>query len=168
MKPISATIKGIIISIIVILASLVNFYTLHLSENGQSQYVILGCYIAGLLWVLISYNTKNKNASFKDHFSEGFKSFIVVALFMAIYTFFFYKYNPQILEKVIVENNELIRKEGNKTPMEIEENAKKIRDIYLPMMLSLNVIKFLFLGALISVITGGFLSQKQKITYISK
>ena len=78
-----------------------------------------------------------------------------------IYTFVFYKMNPQILEKGIVDNNILIQKEGNRTAIEIQDNANKMRSIFMPMMLSINTIKYLFLGSLISVVSAGFLSQKK-------
>jgi hypothetical protein len=117
----------------------------------------------GLIWVLLD---KKKHSgdfqpSLKAYFSEGFKAFMVIALLMAVYTFIFYKLNPQIVEKGIAENNVLIRTQGNKTDAEIHENANKLRSIFMPMMLMLNTIKFLFLGSLISLTIGGLLSQKK-------
>ena len=160
MKYISPTIKGVVISIVLILISLVSFYVFHFKENGNSQYVVLCTFIAGLLWVIFSARKKENLSSLKDYFSVGFKAFIVVALFMSVYTYFFYRSNPQILENGILENNVLIQKQGNYTKAEIEDNANKLRSVFMPMMLSLNVIKFLFLGALVSLVSGGFLSQK--------
>lgn len=161
MNNISATKKGIIISILIILVSVICFYILHLPENGNSQYVVSLIFIAGLIWVNYSFKLKNAEANFKAYFSEGFKAFIVVTLFMAVYTFIFYKLNPQILENGILANNILIQKEGNRTAIEIQENANKMRSIFMPMMLSINTIKYLFLGSLISVVSAGFLSQKK-------
>ena len=161
MNKISATKKGIIISILIILVSVICFYLLHLPENGNSQYAVSVIFIAGLIWVNYSFKLKNEQANFKAYFSEGFKAFIVVTLFMVVYTFIFYKLNPQILENGIIENNILIQKEGNRTAIEIQENANKMRSIFMPMMLSINTIKYLFLGSLISVVSAGFLSQKK-------
>ena len=162
MKIKSPTYKGLIIAVMLIAASLITFYLMNLPENGNSQYAILSIFTIGLIWVLLD---KKKycgeiQPSLKDYFSEGFKAFIVIALLMAVYTFIFYKLNPQIMEKGIAENNELIRAQGNKTDAEIQENANKLRNIFMPMMLMLNTIKFLFLGSLISLTMGGLLSRK--------
>jgi hypothetical protein len=162
MKEINATKKGIIIAVLLIVVSLLLFYIFKLPENGNSQYAVLGLYITGILWSLISYKKfAPSNARFKEFFSTGFKTFIVVTFFMVIFTFIFYKFNPQILENAIIENNNLVMKEGNRTPVEIEENANKLRSIFMPMMLAITTIKFLILGTLISVIAAGFLSQKK-------
>ncbi len=160
MKPISATKKGVIISVALIASSLITFYPLQMSERGQSQYITLSIFIAGLVWVLYSFKQKNPSSSFKAYFNEGFKCFIVVTLLMVLHTFVFYKLNPQILENAIQENNAIIQNGGNRTAMEIAENTKKIRNIFMPMMLSINTIKYLILGSLISVVCGGFFSQK--------
>ena len=162
MKEINATKKGIILAVLLIVLSLLLFYVFKYPENGKSQYAVLGLYIAGILWSLISYKKiAPTDASFKDFFSTGFKTFIVVTFFMVIYTFIFYKFNPQILENAIIENNSLVKKEGNRTTAEIEEIANKLRNIFMPMMLAVTTIKFLILGSLISVIGAGFLSQKK-------
>jgi hypothetical protein len=159
----SPTYKGLIISATLIAASLITYYPMHLPENGNSQFAILSLFTMGLIWVLLD---KKKHSgdfqpSLKAYFSEGFKAFMVIALLMAVYTFIFYKLNPQIVEKGIAENNVLIRTQGNKTDAEIHENANKLRSIFMPMMLMLNTIKFLFLGSLISLTIGGLLSQKK-------
>ena len=160
MKPISATKKGLLISVALIASSLITFYLLKMSERGESQYITLSIFIAGIVWVLYTFKQKNPGSSFKAFFSEGFKSFIVVTFIMVLYTFVFYKFNPQILDNAILENNAIIQTDGNRTAMEIAENTKKIRNIFMPMMLSINTIKYLILGSLISVVCGGFFSQK--------
>ena len=159
----SPTYKGLIISATLIAASLITYYPMHLPENGNSQYAILFLFTMGLIWVLLDKKKQSKEtqSSLKAYFSEGFKAFIVIALLMAVYTFIFYKINPQIVENGITENNVLIRAQGNKTDAEIQENANKLRSVFMQMMLMLNTIKFLFLGSLISLTIGGLLSQKK-------
>ncbi len=159
MNQLSATTKGIIIALLLIVTSLLSYYVFDLPDNGNSQYLLLSLFIVGVIWVIIS--TKNSAITFTDYFTEGFKAFIVVALLMTVYTFVFQKLNPQILENGIKENNELILKQGNKTLAEIKENAEKLRNIFMPMMLMITALKFLFLGCMISAIMGGIYSQKK-------
>ncbi len=162
MKYINATYKGVISSIVLILVSTVLFYGFHFPENGKSQYVVLILFIASVFWTLVSYKLSGySNNSFKDYFAEAFKAFVVITLFMAVFSFVFYRMNPQILNDAIIENNNLILKEGNRTIAEIEENSNKLRSIFMPMMISITIIKFLFLGSLVSMVGAGFLIQKK-------
>jgi hypothetical protein len=160
MISISSTRKGMIIAIAMIATSIVSYYIFHFSEKGNSQYFILSMFILGILWVVSAYKKMAPKASAKDIFAEGFKAFVTIAFLMAIYVFVFYKLNPQICEEGIKENNALILKQGNKTIAEIEENANKLRGIFIPMMVMLSTIKFLFLGSIVSFISGRFLGQK--------
>ena len=163
MKHLSATYKGMITAVIMIVASLIFFYIFDFPVNGKSQYAILLIFIAGVMWSLLSYRmTRGTVQDLKSYFSEGFKTFIVVTLFMAAYTFIFFKLNPQIMENGIQENNALLLKDGNKTLAEIEANADQMRRMFIPMMLAINTMKYLLLGSLISLLAGGFLMRQKR------
>lgn len=153
MMNLSATYKGVITGSLMILVSVFAFYSLKLPENGDTQIAVIVIFIAGIIWSLVSFKQRvSQDTTFKDYFSEGFKTFIVVALFMAIFTFIFYRLNPQILENTIKENNILVMQQGDHTPAEIDENANKLRDIFMPMMLATKTIMFLFTGAVVTLI----------------
>lgn len=161
MKTVSPAYKGMITGAIMIALALLCFYGLHIQPNTKEQTPMLGLMVAGVLWSLFSYRkegTGEKN--FKDYFSVGFRTFIVITLLMAVYTILFYLTNTQVRDNWIAENSELLRKEGNKMPMEIEENARQLKKAFLPMVLGITVFKYLILGVIISVVGAGFLSQK--------
>ncbi|MFT3911917.1 MAG: DUF4199 domain-containing protein [Ferruginibacter sp.] len=161
MKNLDAKYKGIITGLLMIVLSVVFFYAMKLPVNGRNQFLILVVFIAGLLWTLISFKQHAPDtAGFKEYFSEGFKNFIVVAFMMAVFTFVFYKLNPQIMEDGIKENNILVMKEGNHTDAEINANADKLRSIFMPMMLTINTFKYLLLGSIISIVAAGFLKKR--------
>lgn len=161
MKNLTATHKGIITGSLMITVSVICFYALKLPENGKNQVVTWVIFIGGIVWSLVAFKLKGlPKAAFKDYFSEGFKTFIVVAFFMAVFTFVFYKLNPQILENAIKENNILVFKEGDHTPAEIEENANKLRNIFMPMMLATKTVLYLFIGSLVSLIAAIMLRSK--------
>jgi hypothetical protein len=145
-----------------VLASLISFYLLHLPENGNGQYAIILIYTAGMIWVMDAARQKHPDGKFGTLFQEGFRAFIVCTLLMVVYTYFFYRFNPDIVEAGIRINNQLIEAEGNKTAAEIQANSDKIRDLFMPMMISLNTIKYLFLGALVSVVMAVFFTQKAR------
>ena len=164
MKNISAKYIGLITAAAMIAASLILFYLLHFPENGKNQYFIYGLYTAGIIAALLLYNkNKTEENSFKNYFSEGFKVFVVVTLIMAVFTFIFYKMNPQILENALVEINTFNAKDADKTPAEVTANAEKLRGIFIPMMIATTTVKNMVLGALITIVAAGFLSQKKSV-----
>jgi hypothetical protein len=161
MKNISAKYIGLITGGLMVLVSLVLFYQFHYPDTGMVKYVCFSIYIVGIIVSLLIFKNNNGDKEFKDYFSEGFKTFVVVTLLMAIFTFVFYKMNPQIFEKTIEEINKINSLDTNKTPAEVIENGNKIRNIRLPMTVAINTIMYMLMGALVSLIGAGFLSQKK-------
>lgn len=163
MANISSRNKGLITGFVMIGTLLLMFYGLHKPVIGTTEYIIYTIYVAGILWSLFDYKRGAVNdEKFKDYFSAGFKTFIVIVFMMAIFSLIFYKFNLQLRDGPIAENSKLLLKEGNKTPAEIEANAAQLRKIYLPMMTGITTFKYLVLGALVSAIVSGFLSQKRE------
>lgn len=158
---INATYKGLITGILMVFVALLLFYVFNFPPNGYNQFIILVIYVLGLLWSMIAFKLNSESEQgFKPYFSEGFKTFIVVTLIMVVYVFIFYKFNRQILEGVIIENNKLVIAGENHTPAEITENNEKIRNIFMPMTLAINTIKYLLIGAMVSVLGAVSLGKK--------
>lgn len=152
--------KGLITGVTMILLSLFFFYVLKKPVESTYQYIIYTVYTLGIVWGIITLSkAANTETKFKEYFAAGFKVFIIVTLLMVLFTIIFHKLNPQIMESKIVLNNELARKEGNHTPMEIEANANKIRSIFITMQTAGATFMYLFLGALISAVTSGVIIQ---------
>lgn len=151
---------GLITAMVMMALSLLFFYTLRLPVNGSNQFAIMSVYAIGIIITLLAYKMQYADATFKPLFQQGFKMFIIVTLVMVIYTFVFYKLNPQILEEKIAESNKMIAAAGDHTLKEIEDNANKVRSIFMPMMLSITIFKNIILGALVTVITSALLSKK--------
>lgn len=161
MKKLTTNILSLITAALMIIASLICFYVLHLPDNGYSQYLVLAIYLTGIVYQLYIFHQKQSNPSFKAYFNEGFKFFVLITLALVIYSWIFYKFNPQIMEEGIASNNEMLRTQGNKTEAEIAANAEQLRKIYLPVMISLTTIKYLFLGALSTAVTTVVLLRKK-------
>lgn len=163
MKNISAKNKGIIISFLMMLLSFIFYHLLQPKNLYLSRYIIISIFIVGLLWTLKDYKKSNNEATFKDLFNEGFKNFIVVTFFMALYSFIFYKIYPlpYEYENFIVNNKALLLKEGNRTAKEINDNAAQWRNYFVPLILSFYNFTFLILGTIISGITSYVFSKKK-------
>ncbi len=161
MKTIKPVHIGLITGVVMILSSLLSFYVLHVPAQSKFQLFVYTIYTAGIVWALWSYHRNSDTAPrFKDYFSEGFKTFIVVVLLMVIYTFIFVKMNPHLLDGFIEENNKALAAQGNRTQAEIQANASQIRSYFALTMAMGALIMYLVIGALISVIGAGFLVQR--------
>jgi hypothetical protein len=161
LKDINATKKGLLTGIIMICLALFFFYVLKLPVNQKEQYVLFSIYIAGIIWSLLSFKqSSSSDKSFKNYFSTGFKTFIVVTLLMVLYTFIFFKFNTAYRDAGIAENNKMLLQEGNHTTAEIESNARQLKQIFMPVMVGITTFKYIILGALVSAVGSGFLNRK--------
>jgi Protein of unknown function (DUF4199) len=162
LKNISAKYIGLITGGLMVLVSLLMFYQFHFPDTGIVKYVCFSIYTVGIIAALLNFKNNNKEGKeFKNYFSEGFKTFVVVSLIMAIFTWIFYKMNPHIFDNVINEINKINALDPNKTPQEVIENGEKIRSIRIPMNVAINTMMYMILGALVSLLGAGFLSQKK-------
>jgi Protein of unknown function (DUF4199) len=162
MKPLKAQYIGLITGGMMIAASLFSFYVLKLPVESNFQLLVYMIFSVGIVWCLISsFNYDADKKTFKDYFSVGFKTFVIVALMMAVFTYIFFSIHTDFRDARIAENNKLILAEGNHLPQEIEQNAKQLKKLFLPIMVSSAVFRYLIVGALVSAVAAGFLSNKK-------
>ena len=163
MKRSTPTQKGVITGTLMVLASLFSLYVLKNPFESYFQFIVYSIFCAGIVWSLLTYSTTaGAKNSFKDYFSTGFKAFIVIALVMAVFTFAYFSLHPGFRDEKIAENSRLLALQGDHLPKEIEENSKQLKKMFMPLMISSAVFRYLILGTLITVITAGFLSAKNK------
>lgn len=144
-----------------IAASLFAFYILTLPVESNFQFLVYSIFTFGVLWGLIVYHRSDAaNKKFKDYFSAGFKTFVIVAFLMAVFAFVFFSLNTGFRDAKIAENTKLIVAEGNHLPREIEENERQLRKLFMPIMVSSAMFRYLIIGALVTAVGAGFLSRK--------
>ena len=152
---------GLLTGSCMIAASLLAFYILNLPIESNFQFIVYGLFTAGIFWSTIQfYKQSTAENNFKNIFNAGFKTFVIVAFLMAIFAFVFFSINTGFRDAKIAENNALILAEGNHLPSEIEENNKQLKKIFLPIMVSSAMFRYLIIGAIISAISAGFYSSK--------
>lgn len=160
MKNISSKNIGILTGSLMVATFLVMFYVLKLPDTGAVTYTCYGIYIVGILTALIIHkNNTATDKNFKAFFAEGFKVFVIAVLFMAIFYIIFYKLNTQIRDLKIIEINSFNSNDPNKTTKEVIENGEKLKNIFIPMTVAINTFLYLVLGALVTALGAGFLSQ---------
>lgn len=162
MRNISAKNMGLITAAVMVVVSLVLFYQFNFSDKGAAKIIGYSIFTVGIVATLLNFKFNSPaEKTFKEYFSEGFKMFVVVVLIMAVFTYVFYKLNPQIFENTLAEINKYNAADTDKTAFDLEENSKQLRRAFMPMTIATNVIMYLIIGALVTVCTGGFLSQKK-------
>jgi len=161
--PISATKKGLITGCAIIALSFISIYVLKLSPDSNFQYLNYIIYSAGIAWSMIDFaRFVGPKAEFRDYFSNGFKTFIVVCFLMAAYTFIFYTIHPEIRDAQIEANNQLLIQQHNHTAPEIEENARQLKAIFMPGKIASTSFLYIFLGAAITILYSVMIMKKQK------
>lgn len=151
----SPTIKGIIISILMVALALYIFSNKgDINDNLQFMNDVL--YVGGIAWTLVAYSRKEVLKSFKTYFNEGFKFFIVVTMIMVVFTITFLNAVPSIKEEMAINMRTELMQQGNKTPAEIESTIIQAKEYYNTMMVSVTIFRNLLIGAfftsLISII----------------
>ncbi|MFM7709919.1 MAG: DUF4199 domain-containing protein [Ferruginibacter sp.] len=156
----SPTWKGVLIAACMITWLLIAFYALRLPMGGTSLYVSFGLYTVGMVWSLLACKKQQPKATFRTYFQEGFKTFIVVTFFAVAYIYFFYKFNPALIEQFIQANEAAARQNPELTSFEIKTNSEQIRKMYVPGSMFTYLIIHLLLGVLVSSVTAAFIQKK--------
>ena len=162
MNNLSATYKGLITGLLMLLVSAGIFYTKGNFESNL-QYVTYALYVGGIIWTLNSFYKNNPgNKSFKAYFSEGFKCFIVITFLMVLFTFIFTKINPGMKEQMAVKYRADLVGKGNYTAPEIEERVKQAKDYFSIMLTSMAIFGYLVIGSMVTIITSFFFIKKKQ------
>jgi hypothetical protein len=152
-KTMSAPIKGLIISLVLIVFGLV----VHFAGLGQVkslqliQYIILG---GGLIWSCISYAKENNgNVTFGNTFAHGFKVTAAVTAIIAVYTFLAVKFiMPEMVDYAIDEARKEMTKAATMSSEQIEQAISMTRKFFLPFAIAGVIVGFLVLGVIFSLI----------------
>jgi len=163
MKSLTATKKGLLTGIAMLLVSVIIYYTKGNFEN-KLQYITYSIYAAGIAWTLFDYSkSANRANKFGAYFSQGFKCFIVVTLLMVIFTIVFLLMQPQLKDEMAAIYKADLIKNGNYTMPEVEERVNIAKKSFLPSLVMGAIFGYLVIGAMVTAIVSGFLLQKNKM-----
>lgn len=163
MKQLNSTIKGVITGILIILVFIGGYFSKNPDLQKSLGYIAPIIYGLGIVWAIVSYSKTMENPSFGNLFSQGFKCFVVVTLFITLYYIIFYKLNPDIIAQNAAATREyLLKNEKNRTPQEIETMVTSSKSNFITVMTSLTLFQNLIIGAIVSAATAGVLSLSKK------
>lgn len=144
-----------------IAASVFSLFVLKNPIESDFQFVVYGIFTLGLAWSLVALLKQDgAKKGFGQYFSIGFKTFVVVALLMAVFAYVYFSYDTAFRDAKIAENSRLLLAEGNHLPQEVEANAAQLKKMFMPMMISAAMFRYLILGAIITAVAALFLSKK--------
>lgn len=156
----SPLIKGAITGAVMVALSLV--LAAQLPGDHPLQYSIYAVYAGGILWTLFDYQKSPAyTGRFADMFLQGFRCFIVVTLILVLFTGISYKMHPEIIEEAAQLRKEQLKKEGNKTPEEIEAQVEKDKGQITTVAVSFAIFGYLITGAVFTAAGAGILLNRR-------
>ncbi len=163
MNKLSATTKGLIAGILMVIISIAIYLVKGNFENNL-QYITYAVYVAAILWALNDFkNSDAENKSFKEYFSTGFRCFIVIVFIMVLFTFIFTKIDPSLKEQMAVQYRAELSGKENYTSAEIDGMVQKAKDYYNIMLTSMAIFGYLVIGSMVTVLASlFFVKQKQQ------
>jgi hypothetical protein len=159
---IKPAIKGMITAILMIVVILLSFHQVIPDKLSPENFVYI-LYGAGIAWTLIAYNKQSDfTGKFKDNFSQGFKTFIVITLIMAVFTFVFNYLHPEFAKESAQKFKTEMIQENKKTPAEIETATVDFEKQFPVMILSGSIFGYLIFGAVVTLVTSLFLTRRNQ------
>ena len=160
MNTLSATVKGLITGSVMIVLSLLIYMWLKYFDNAF-QYVVYAVYVAGIVWAINGVDRSQEgNRSFKIHFSQGFKCFIVVTLMMVLFTWIFLKINPGFQAEMAENLRKELAGSGDRTQREIDAMVATSKDRFTIMLVSSTVFGYLMIGTLVTAIASVVMNRR--------
>ncbi len=151
---------GIMGGITIITTICILVYLLKMPYTGGPQGMALLIYVGFIFYSVYNFcKSEPQSTGLKVFFNQGFKTFIIMTLFIVVFTFIFYKLNSNFLDERLLANSALAREQGDHTENEIIANNEKIRNIFMPMMLSITTIILLILGAVSSIVAAAIFKR---------
>lgn len=155
---ISPLIKGIITAVAMLAVILYTFY--YAPKNNFLPKIVFALYAAGIFWAIIDYSrTPAYQGKFGELFGQGFRCFIIVALFMAIFNFAFISANPEFKERDGETYRKFLteQKDRSRTNDEIEKEVQRYKKTYIAQNLSFTTFSYLVQGVMYSAAGAGLI-----------
>ena len=105
---------------------------------------------------------RDTSTTFGDYFQIGFRHFTLITLLMALFTYLFATTHPALREQAVQAAKELLLKDQNKTPAEIEQDVKLYKEGYITALVSRSIFGYLMIGALVTALSSFLLTVQKK------
>jgi len=159
-KPVSPWLKGLVISLITIAASIALQYAGKTDDKGIGMIPVV-LLLAGIIWACISYSKQmDAQVTFGNVFYHGFQVAACVTIFMIIYTIFSVKILfPEQYEAGMAKARAQMEKDNKLTKAEIDDLMDKSKKFFVPLIMIGVIFLYGILGTIFALI-GGLVAKK--------
>ncbi|MBV9961980.1 MAG: DUF4199 domain-containing protein [Parafilimonas sp.] len=160
-KVTSPQVKGLIISLVLIVYGLIIYFVDHMN-HPQLSYVQYVFFLAGIIWACISYsNQMNANVTFGNLFAHGFKTTAVITVIVLIYTILaFNVLFPDMVDKSIEISRQKMEADGKVPDEQIDKSLQMMKDHFTLFAVVGIIIGFAIIGAISSLIGAAVAKKK--------
>jgi NADH:ubiquinone oxidoreductase subunit 6 (subunit J) len=151
-KVTTPVIKGLIISLILIVFSLALYFMGQSTNQGLSslQYLII---VGGIIWGCINYaNQLNNNVTYGNVFAHGFKIASVITVIMIVYTIIALKVLFPDMVNVILDKTREQLAEKNMSDEQTESAINMTKKFLIPFAIGGILVMFMIVGCISSLI----------------
>ncbi len=161
---ISPAIKGIITALLMI-GVILMIYNQGKNADTRLQYLVYAIYAIGIVWTLVAFRqTAAFTGSFGNLFGQGFRCFIVVTLFMALFYGIFNYTHPEFAEesaKFYREQLELAVAKNERLPTDIDPEVATFKKQYTLKLVSGAIFGYLIIGVAVTAAISAFLMRRK-------
>jgi hypothetical protein len=151
-KPISHLIAGVIVAGLIIIYSIILYFTGMSTSQGMS-YLSFAILIVGIIFFVRAYgNANNNHLSFGNLFAYGFKISAFTALVVVAFNIIFNLIFPEFKEKVFEMMRQNMESQGKLTEDQINSYVEGFKKYYNIIVIAGAVFMFAIFGAIGSVI----------------
>jgi len=155
--------KGLIISLILIILSILFFVT-GVDQATWSKWLSVLVLVGGVIWACLSYGRQMDNrVSFGNVFGHGFKVAAVITVLSLVFTIIFLTVFPEIKEKALEVARTDMEKTGKLTDEQIDDQIAMVRRLFFVFAIVGVVVIDLFCGAIAALI-GAAIAKKEPTT----
>jgi NADH:ubiquinone oxidoreductase subunit 6 (subunit J) len=151
-KVTTPVIKGVIISLILIVFSLALYFMGQSTNQGLSslQYLII---VGGIIWGCINYsNQLHHNVTFGNVFAHGFKITAVITVIMIVYTIIALKVLFPDMVNVILDKTRESMAQKNMSDEQTENAINLTKKFLVPFAIGGILVMFMIVGCISSLI----------------
>ncbi len=158
-QPTSTVTKGIVIALLLIVFSLVLFFT-NMDVQSPLRWLVYIIYLGGVIFSIVQYGKQiDHNATFGNYFAHGFKVSATVTVLMVIYIVVFSMLFPEMKEKAIDEARKAVNARENMSDDQRAQAVEMTKKLFMVFMVGGTLIYNLIIGV-IGALIGAAVTKK--------
>ena len=158
-KILSPAVKGLVMALVLILFSLVLYFTGQ-SENKSLGWIQIALYGLAVIWSCTYYSGQMKgNVTFGNVFAHGFKTGAAAAAIVLLYTFVFMKFiSPELIDKAIIQAR-IKWEEAKMSSSDMNKTEEWLRKYFVSLAVGSALLIYMLGGVIFSLI-GAAIAKK--------